>query len=245
MSKAKNKLSAGPGNLPPIFLRNTSSTLSFPLAILFRSFFDLKNLPSEWKHSIITLKFKKGDPSAVSNYHPIALTCVCSKIFESILSNELLFYLTKHDLITKHQHAFLKKHSTITQGRLSPLGHGGTPPLIHRNIPPSEVFSQTPRLGSLGSIVSSSAGSGAEPQRPTHLEHLASGADPGIYFGGPNQGPNRKLRGEARIEGAKRPSIEGVKPESRALRAEELMAKPKPRAKPEKKAGEGSGEGAR
>ena len=114
MSKAKNKFSAGPDNLPPIFLRNTSSTLSFPLAILFRSFFDLKNLPSEWKHSIITPKFKKGDPSAVSNYRPIALTCVCSKIFESILSNELLSYLTKNDLITKHQHAFLKKHSTIT-----------------------------------------------------------------------------------------------------------------------------------
>ena len=35
-------------------------------------------------------------------------------------------------------------------------------------------------------------------------------ADPGIYFGGgPNQGPQSKVKGEARIEGAKRPSIEG------------------------------------
>ena len=59
-------------------------------------------------------KIKKGVPSAVSDYRPIALTCVCSKIFESILSNELLSYLTKNDLITKHQYAFLKKHSTIT-----------------------------------------------------------------------------------------------------------------------------------
>ena len=36
-----------------------------------------------------------------------------------------------------------------------------------------------------------------------------TGADPGIYFGGPNQGPQSKVEGEARIEGAKRPSIEG------------------------------------
>ena len=37
-----------------------------------------------------------------------------------------------------------------------------------------------------------------------------SGADPGIYFGGgPNQGSQSKVEGEARIEGAKRPSIEG------------------------------------
>ena len=34
-------------------------------------------------------------------------------------------------------------------------------------------------------------------------------ADPGIYFGGPNQDPQSKVEGEARIKGAKRPSIEG------------------------------------
>ena len=34
-------------------------------------------------------------------------------------------------------------------------------------------------------------------------------ADPGIYFGGPNQDPQSKVEGEARIEGAKRTSIEG------------------------------------
>ena len=50
-------------------------------------------------------------------------------------------------------------------------------------------------------------------------------------FGGANhEVPNRKLR---------------AKPESRAQSARELWAKPKPRAKPEEKRGEGSGEGAR
>ena len=43
----------------------------------------------------------------------------------------------------------------------------------------------------------------------TELSSIESGADPGIYFGGPNQGPQSKVKGEARIEGAKRPSIEG------------------------------------
>ena len=36
-----------------------------------------------------------------------------------------------------------------------------------------------------------------------------SGADPWIYFGGPNQVIQSKVEGEARIEGAKRPKIEG------------------------------------
>ena len=43
-----------------------------------------------------------------------------------------------------------------------------------------------------------------------HPHGTATGADPGIYFGGgPIQGPQLKVEGEARIEGAKRPSIEG------------------------------------
>ena len=66
-----------------------------------------------------------------------------------------------------------------------------------------------------------------------------SGADPGIYFGGgQTKVPNRKLRAkpESRARSAQ---------VSRAQSARELRAKLEPRAKPEKKRGEGSGEGAR
>ena len=57
-----------------------------------------------------------------------------------------------------------------------------------------------------------------------------AGADPGIYFGGPNQGPQSKVKGEARVEGAKHPRIEG---EART------------EGEAREKAGEGSGEGTR
>jgi hypothetical protein len=114
MSKLKKNSAAGPDNLPPIFFCSTSHSLSFPLATIFRSLIETKDLPSEWKHSIITPKFKKGNPSDVRNYRPIALTCVCSKMFESIIAGDVLAYLTEHNLISKSQHAFLKKHSTTT-----------------------------------------------------------------------------------------------------------------------------------
>ena len=72
------------------------------------------------------------------------------------------------------------------------------------------------------------------------------GADPGIYFGGGGltKVSNRKLRAkpESRARSAR---VSRAKPESRARSARELRAKPEPRAKPEKKRGEGSGEGAR
>ena len=58
--------------------------------------------------------FKNGAPSNPSNYRPIALTCTCCNIFESLIASELLDFLKMHNLITKHQHGFLKRHSTNT-----------------------------------------------------------------------------------------------------------------------------------
>ena len=74
--------------------------------------------------------------------------------------------------------------------------------------------------------------------------YIISGADPEIYFRGPNQGPQSKVKGKARIEGAKRPSIEG---EARAEGAKRSRIEGKARTEGEarEKAGEGTGEGAR
>ena len=60
------------------------------------------------RQAIITPKFKKGIPSDVSNYRPIALTCTACKILESLISTTLLDYLDQHNLISKQQHGFLK-----------------------------------------------------------------------------------------------------------------------------------------
>ena len=114
VQKIKPHSSAGPDNLPPIFFRKTIHSLSSPLAIIFRSFVDLHDLPTEWKSSIITPKFKKGSPSQPSNYRPISLTCTCCKILERIIVSDIIDFLNTHKLITKHQHGFLKHHSTVT-----------------------------------------------------------------------------------------------------------------------------------
>ena len=114
LSKLKVNSAAGPDGLPPMFYRETKKALIFPLAIMFRSFIDMHNIPAEWKLSIITPIFKKGSPSDPANYRPVALTCTCSKILESIVAADLLQFLSDHELISKHQHGFLKKHSTTT-----------------------------------------------------------------------------------------------------------------------------------
>ena len=121
MSKLKcNSAAAGPDGLPPIFFSQTKNVLNFPLSIMYRPFIDLRIILTEWKLSIITPILKKISPSDPANYRPIAFTCICCKIMESIIANDLLEFLSNHNQITKHQHGFLRKHSTSTNLLESP-----------------------------------------------------------------------------------------------------------------------------
>jgi len=58
--------------------------------------------------------YKSGPPDDVSNYRPIALTSVFSKVMERVLSNEVTGYFLQHGLISKQQHGFLTRRSTVT-----------------------------------------------------------------------------------------------------------------------------------
>ena len=59
--------------------------------------------------------FKKGLASVVSNYRPISLTSVFSKLFERVIHKQMLDYFLTNGLISSHQHGFLAKHSTCSQ----------------------------------------------------------------------------------------------------------------------------------
>ena len=114
LKKLKTNGAAGPDGLPPIFYHHTTSSLAFPLSLLFRTLIDTHSIPDEWRTAIITPKFKKGSPSDPANYRPISLTCTGCKILESIITSEVLHFLLGHNLITKHQHGFISRHSTST-----------------------------------------------------------------------------------------------------------------------------------
>lgn len=112
--KLRAKSKGGPDGLPPIFLKTCSDQLAAPLAYLYSQCMEFSYLPPDWLRAYITPAFKKGDPSSPLNYRPIALTCTICKIMEVIIKDQLLNYLLRHNLISKHQHGFLSKHSTTT-----------------------------------------------------------------------------------------------------------------------------------
>jgi len=113
LRKLKNSLAAGPDKLTPLFLKKIASEISFPLAKVFTMSFDSGSLSPIWKCATVTV-FKGGISSDTNNYRPISLTCICCKIMESIMKDEVLKHLLTNKLISTQQHGFLSKRSTVT-----------------------------------------------------------------------------------------------------------------------------------
>ena len=68
--------------------------------------FSVVVIPSAWHESNVTPVFKIGISSDVSNYRPISLTSLFSKVFERIVKQQMLTYLLNYKLITTQQFGF-------------------------------------------------------------------------------------------------------------------------------------------
>jgi len=110
----KPKLTSDPDGYPPFLLKKIVPTVSVQLSMLYQSFRWVEKVPAGWKTAIITPLFKKGASSDPSNYHPISLTRVFSKLTERVVVINLLNNLRCHNLISKQQHGFLSERSTAT-----------------------------------------------------------------------------------------------------------------------------------
>ena len=102
----------GPDQIPGNVLKRCSDTLAEPLSIIFNIVYNTGIVPAEWKLANVVPVFKKGEKKSVKNYRPISLTCICSKIMERIVQEEIL-NKTSH-LYDRRQHGFLESKSCTT-----------------------------------------------------------------------------------------------------------------------------------
>ena len=68
--------------------------------------------PCAWKETKIIPLHKGGDVSDSNNYRPIAILPVVSKIIEKAVHKHVYSYVSKHNLLSKHQSGFRPFHST-------------------------------------------------------------------------------------------------------------------------------------
>ena len=109
-----NKAS-GPDGISNKMLKPVAKEISVPLNILFNRSFREGKFSETWKQSNLIPLPKKGDSSDPSNFRPVALLCVISKLQERIVFKNIHNFLNENNLIYKYQFGFLPNHSTTFQ----------------------------------------------------------------------------------------------------------------------------------
>jgi len=105
---------AGIDNIGPRVLRFCASSLLKPICHLFTASLSTGGVPTQWHaHCCVTSIYKYGDKSLVSNYQPISLLCILSKVLEKIVYNKIMRFL--EGSFTKHQYGFLPGRSALQQ----------------------------------------------------------------------------------------------------------------------------------
>lgn len=110
----KSKLSCGIDEVPSKAVKFCAEQLAAPLAAVTNKSFEQGHFPSLLKLSKIYPKHKKGSNTKTENYRPISLISTFSKIIEKIAIKRMTEHLEKQELLSKHQHGFLKGRSTIS-----------------------------------------------------------------------------------------------------------------------------------
>ena len=107
--------SPGPDAVHPRVLSELAAPLCRPLTELFNHSLTTGRVPEEWKMGQVVPIYKKGSRSDPSNYRPVSLTSVTSKVLESLVRDALLEHFAMTGLLTDCQHGFRPGRSCATQ----------------------------------------------------------------------------------------------------------------------------------
>uniref|UniRef100_A0A8C5PEC8 Reverse transcriptase domain-containing protein n=1 Tax=Leptobrachium leishanense TaxID=445787 RepID=A0A8C5PEC8_9ANUR len=96
---------SGPDQIPAMLLKISAPAISKPVA---------GYIPKLWKTARVVPIHKSGDNTLVSNYRPISLLPVMSKILEKCVYTQLRDYYKYRNYLTPDQSGFRPNHSTTT-----------------------------------------------------------------------------------------------------------------------------------
>ena len=112
LKKLKSKSSSGPDNVSSKLLKSVIEPILKPLVHLFNRSFKTGYIPPELKTAKVIPIFKSGDKHCFNNYRPISLLSTFSKLMEKIVASQMIKYMSKHNILYKHQYGFRKGHNT-------------------------------------------------------------------------------------------------------------------------------------
>lgn len=111
--KARNsRKSSGIQDIPVRLIKDGVEALARPLTTLMNRTINEGKIPSEWKHALVTPVHKAGPKTDPSNYRPISVLPVFSKILERAVHGMVYSYLQENKLLSSIQSGFRPLHST-------------------------------------------------------------------------------------------------------------------------------------
>ena len=96
----------GHDGISPRLLIDSADIIAHNLTIILGIF------PDELKVAIIAPIFKSGTKIETTNYRPISLLSAVAKLFEGLVSKQLVEYLDANDILAPEQAGFRKNYST-------------------------------------------------------------------------------------------------------------------------------------
>ncbi|CAH8480123.1 unnamed protein product [Dicrocoelium dendriticum] len=114
LTSLRKHSSPGVDAIRPEALGVAANQLAGHLAQFFQHCLDQNQVPAMWKLGIISPIHKGGSRSDPSNYRPVTLLPILSKVMESIVADALVCYLENCNLITPEQHGFRRQRSCTT-----------------------------------------------------------------------------------------------------------------------------------
>ena len=82
LSNLDDHKASGLDGIPATLLKKLATVISPVLTIVFQAFLHQGLVPMDWKSANIVPIFKKGERCNPSNYRPVSLTCIYSKLLE-------------------------------------------------------------------------------------------------------------------------------------------------------------------
>ena len=102
----------GPDGLPGRVLQECSKELSVTVSKLFAKSFRAGRQPTLWKTAMVVPIHKKKSKSDVSNYRPISLLPILSKVMEAIVNRALRKFLESNNILSQSQYGFRSRLGT-------------------------------------------------------------------------------------------------------------------------------------
>ena len=111
----KLDLNKSPGidNIPIKLIKLVSTQIAQPLERIRNDSFSYSCFPDRLKIQNIIPIHKGGSTMNITNYRPISLLPIFSKMFEQIVLKQLLTFIESNNLLFKHQCGFQRNKSTV------------------------------------------------------------------------------------------------------------------------------------